>query len=618
VYTIRQAGGEDGDKEGLSAQSRASTIDALSPKVEVRTVREIIGKVFIVGDDVNTDEIIPARYCTTTDLDTLGPHALEDVHIAKNPAKIPFKAGEYTILVAGENFGCGSSREVAPIALIKAGIKVIVAKSFARIFYRNAINNGLPISRTTALAPANAKTGDTIAIDLSDESFWKGMAPIHRAIIDAGGLTALNKIGARAEIPNAPPRPMTLAEKILARAAGLDYIEPGMILNADVARVITHELTLPVAAEQMYASYGKNFKIRDPQKILFVADHTIQIPLIRDDWKSQEMVQKAAVFVKEQNVPHAFLPPAPFVSQGICHVLFPEKGLIQPDTLVVGTDSHTCTYGAYGCFAFGIGNTDLMEIMASGKLFVDVPETMLVELNGKPPRGVYAKDIILYILSEVTMNGFTNCVVEFTGSALQYLTEEDRSTIANMTVEGGATCGIFPVGKLRPDPDAVYKSTLSFDLSKLEPYVALPYKPDNGVPISQMRESIALDVCWVGSCTGGKFEDVEAAAKVIAGRRVNPRTQFIVSPSTLRVWEKAGRSGYLRDILEAGGRLVPPSCGACIGMGPGTLKENQVGMYSSNRNFKGRSGQGTLYLASPATVAASALKGHITDPREFL
>ena len=579
--------------------------------------QKITGKVFVVGDDVNTDEIIPARYCTTTDLDTLGPHALEDLHISKNPAGISFKAGEYTILVAGENFGCGSSREVAPIALMKAGIRAVIARSFARIFYRNAVNCGLPISRTVDLIPSNTKTGDTLSADLGAEAFWKGMAPIHRAIIEAGGLTEFHKSGAEFVQPSAKPRSMTLAEKILAKAAGVDYVEPGMIVYADVDRVITHELTLPVAAEQMYKAYGRDFKIRDPEKILFVADHTIQIPLIKDDWKSQEMVQKSAVFAKEQNLPYAFLPPAPFVSQGICHVLFPEKGLIRPNTLVVGTDSHTCTYGAWGCFAFGIGNTDLTEIMASGKLLVEVPETILVELNGKLPKGVYAKDVILFILSKVTMNGFTNCVVEFTGSALDYLTEEDRSTIANMTVEGGATCGIFPFGKLRSDPNATYKTKMAFDLSNLVPYVAKPYKPDNGVPITELKD-MPIEVAWVGSCTGGKLEDVIAAARVITGRKVAKGVQFIVSPSTLGVWERAGREGYLRAILEAGGQLVPPSCGACIGMGPGTLKEGQVGVYSSNRNFKGRAGQGAVYLASPATVAASAIKGKLADPREFL
>lgn len=577
----------------------------------------IRGKVFIVGDDVNTDEIIPARYCTTTDLDSMGAHALEDLHESKNLFNTRFKSGEYKILIAGENFGCGSSREVAPVALQKAGIEVAIAKSFARIFYRNSINMGLPISKNMELVPRGIKTGDMLEIKLDDD-FYTGMAPVLRQITEAGGLTAFNRSGARLKQPSAPARPMTLAEKILAKAAGVEYVKPGMILYADVDRVITHELTLPVAAEQMYRAYGSDFKIKDPEKILFVADHTIQIPLIRDDWKSQEMVQKAGIFVKEQNLPHAFLPPAPFVSWGICHVLFPEKGLIRPDTLVVGTDSHTCTHGAFGCFAFGIGNTDLTEIMVSGRLLVDVPETILVELTGKMPKGVYAKDVILYILSKVTMNGFTNCVVEFAGSAIEYLTPDDRSTIANMTVEGGATCGIFPVGKLHSDSDAEYVKRLSFDISKLTPYVARPYKPDNGVPISELGEDVKIDVCWVGSCTGGKLEDVAAAAQIIQGRQISRDGRFIVSPSTLGVWEEAGRRGYSRWLLESGAELIPPSCGACIAMGPGTLRERQVGVFSSNRNFKGRSGLGTVYLASPATVAASALRGKITDPREFL
>jgi len=579
--------------------------------------RKIRGKVFIVGDDVNTDEIIPARYCTTTDLDSLGPHALEDLHESKNPFRVSFKPGEYKILIAGENFGCGSSREVAPVALQKAGFDAVIAKSFARIFYRNSINMGLPISKNTHLIASKLKTGDTLEISLDDE-FYQGMASVHRQILEVGGLTAFNRSGTRLKQPSAPPRPMTLAEKILAKAAGVEYVKPGMILYANVDRVITHELTLPVAAEQMYRAYGSNFKIKDPQKILFVADHTIQIPLIRDDWKSQEMVQKASVFAKEQNLPYAFLPPAPFVSWGICHVLFPEKGLIRPDTLVVGTDSHTCTYGAFGCFAFGIGNTDLTEIMASGRLLVEVPETILVELGGRRPKGVYAKDVILYLLSQVTMNGFTNCVVEFSGSAIEHLTADDRSTIANMTVEGGATCGIFPVGKLRSDPDAQYVKRLSFDISRLTPYVAKPFKPDNGVPISELGEDVKVDVCWVGSCTGGKLEDVAAAAQISKGREISRDVRFIVSPSTLGVWEESGRRGYSRWLLEAGAELIPPSCGACIAMGPGTLREQQVGVFSSNRNFKGRSGLGAVYLASPATVAASALRGRITDPREYL
>jgi homoaconitase/3-isopropylmalate dehydratase large subunit len=184
-----------------------------------------------------------------------------------------------------------------------------------------------------------------------------------------------------------------------------------------------------------------------------------------------------------------------------------------------------------------------------------------------------------------------------------------------MTVEGGATCGIFAVGGLSPDPEAQYKKRLSFDLSALEPHVAMPYKPDNGVPISRL-DDVKIDVCWVGSCTGGKLEDVAAAAQIVKGRRVCRDVKLIVSPATLGAWEEAGRRGYLRWLLDAGAQLVPPSCGACIAMGPGTLKEGQTGIFSSNRNFKGRSGLGAVYLASPATVAA--LRGVITDPREFL
>ncbi len=576
----------------------------------------ISGKVFVVGDDVNTDEIIPARWCTTTDLDTLGPHALEDLHPSKSPAGVKFEPYKYDIIVAGENFGAGSSREVAPIALAKAGIKTVIAKSFARIFYRNAVNTGLPITRNTTLAN-EAETGETLSVDVESDEFLHTMQPLHRAILLAGGLTAFNKSGQKIPQPSAPPRPMTTAEKILAKAAGVDYVEPGMLLYANVDRVITHELTLPVAVEQFWKAYGRDAQPFDADKILFVADHTIQIPLIRDDWESQNMIEKSSRYVKELGIKHAFLPPAPFTSEGICHVLFPELGLIQPDTLVAGTDSHTSTHGAFGAFAVGIGNTDLTEILASGRLLLDVPQTMRVNLDGQLPEGVYAKDVILYILSQVGMNGFTNCVVEFGGSALEHLSADDRSTISNMTVEGGATCGIWPVGQLRSDPDAEYKQALTFDISQLEPYVAVPYSPANGKPIDEIGD-VPIEIAWVGSCTGGKLEDVAAAANVVRGHKVAKGVQFIVAPATLNVMQEAGRRGYLRDIIEAGGHIAQSACGACIAMGPGTTQEGQVAVYSSNRNFKGRSGKGQVYLASPATVAASALAGRVADPREFL
>jgi len=576
----------------------------------------IRGKVFVAGDDVNTDEIIPARYCATTDVESLGQYALEDLHPQKSPGGVPFRPGEYEVIVAGENFGCGSSREVAPVALIHAGIRVVIAKSFARIFYRNAVNCGLFLSRNTSLAEG-VITGQEMTVDPSEEAFWEGMAPIHRTIIESGGLTAFNKSGQEAAQESSPSRPMTQAQKILARAAGVEFVKPGDTVFALVDKAITHELVLPVAAKQLAVAYGADYKIWDVEKLLVTVDHTVQIPWIRDDLKSQEMARDVSRFVKDQGLPHAFLPLVPYASQGICHVLFPEEGLIEPDILLIGTDSHTCTYGAYGALAIGVGTTDLTEVMASGRIWLGVPESIRVTLDGRLPRGVYAKDAILHILAKVTMNGFTDAVVEFVGPALDGLTPDDRSTIANMVVEGGGTCGLFPVGEVRADPDADFQEELAFGLSDLVPYVALPYKPDNGLPISEL-EPTPVDVAWIGSCTGGKLEDLAAAAAVVKGRKVAPGVRLIVSPATLTTMEKAGELGYLRAFLDAGGQVVPPSCGACLGMGPGTVKEGEVGVFSSNRNFKGRAGEGAVYLASPATVAASALEGKIADPRPYL
>jgi len=277
-------------------------------------------------------------------------------------------------------------------------------------------------------------------------------------------------------------------------------------------------------------------------------------------------------------------------------------------------ETFTCTYGAYGALSVGVGTTDLTEVMASGRMWLGVPESIRIDLHGQMARGVYAKDLILHILAQVTMNGFTDAVVEFVGSAMDHLTGDDRSTIANMVVEGGGTCGLFPVGHLRADPDACFQSELSFDLSEVVPYVALPFKPDNGIPVTELRDTPA----WIGSCTGGKLEDLAAAAEVLEGQKVTPGVRLIVSPATLKTMEKAGDKGYLRTVLKAGGQVVPPSCGACLGMGPGTLIDGEVGIFASNRNFKGRAGPGDNYLGSPATVAASAIKGRIADPREFL
>jgi homoaconitase/3-isopropylmalate dehydratase large subunit len=461
------------------------------------------------------------------------------------------------------------------------------------------------------------ETGGTLQVDVSRDDFWEGIPDIHRTIMEAGGLTAFNKKGETVQQESAPARPMTLAQKILARASGVDYVEPGMTVFAEVDKAITHELVLPIAAAQMAAAYGPEQRVWDKEKLLVTVDHTVQIPWIRDDKRSAEMAESVARFAKDQELPHAFLPLVPFTSQGICHVLFPEQGLIEPDILLIGTDSHTCTYGAYGALSVGVGTTDLTEVMASGRMWLGVPESIYIDLKGRMERGVYAKDLILHILAQVTMNGFTDAVVEFGGVGAEGLTPDDRSTVANMVVEGGGTCGLFPVGRIRADGDATFQSKLAFDLAELTPYVAPPYKPDNGIPLGKVQHT-PVDVAWIGSCTGGKLEDLAAAAEVLEGERVSSGVRLIVSPATLNTMEKAGEAGYLRTFVQAGGQVVPPSCGACLGMGPGTLVSGEVGVFSSNRNFKGRAGEGAVYLASPATVAASAIQGKLADPRPYL
>ena len=580
----------------------------------------VIGKIFYLGDDVNTDEIIPARYCMTTDMDSLGNHALEDLQQNKNLSNTAFKPNEFAIIAGGKNFGCGSSREFAPVALQKAGIQCIIAESFGAIFYRNAVNCGLPISTNYRLIQEIERNSQKIhSIDLEEDRFWEEMPGLYRKIIETGGLTPFNKLGISYNEPKISARPMTLAEKVIANACKKEYVQPDMIVLAEVDRVVTHEITLPVSAEMMYQKYGRDYKIQNPEKILFVADHSVQIPLIKNNTRSQKLIEKAKLFIEEQQLPNAFLPTQSNSSQGICHVLFPEKGFIQPDTLVVGTDSHSCTYGAFGCLAFGIGNVDLVEIMVSGKTLLKVPNSIKVKLNGGLAAGVSAKDLILYLLKKVSAKGFNDCVVEFEGDAIGKLTQEDRSTIANMTVEGGAICGLFPVGNLRADDHSNYIKSYEFDLSEISPQVAKPFSPDNVINVdSKEMSEVEIDVAWIGSCTGGKFEDIEMVVKVLQECPERIKSRLIVSPATMKIYQKADRLGYLDLIRQLGGEIVPPGCGACIGMGPGTLKKGQKGIFASNRNFKGRTGLGETYLASPATVAASALKGRITDPRQIL
>lgn len=562
-----------------------------------------LNKVLHLGDDINTDDIIPANRATTYDAEILKQYALEHLIGVGELLK-------YNVIVAGENFGCGSSREIAPVALKAAGIEKIQAKSFAEIFYRNSINIGLPLE---ILAE-------------------KQENPVVDAIAHAGGLIPFNQMRRQGKIsiPQSvtPKRPMTLVEKLLAKASGNTYVRPGEVVFAQVDLALSHDAVAGPVATTFYKHYGENAKLWDAQKVVLVADHFIQVNDIRSDRKANVMYEEMIQFAKEQDC-HLFDMVSPGEAAGICHVLLPEKGFVRPGMIIAGTDSHTCTYGALGAFSTGVGTTDMANIYAMGDMWIRVPSTLVFELSGTLPPHISAKDIILFILGQIGCAGATGKVMEFRGSILEQLPFDERLTLANMAVECGAICGlIVPDDTTRnyvksrsnqeftetiADPDAEYEKVYKFDFSNLEPQVARPPKPDRVVPISELEE-VPITKAFIGSCTGGKLYDLAQAAEVLQGRQLADGVNLFIVPASMEIREQAQELGYLDIFAQAGAQILKTGCGACINSGIGVLDKEETGIYATNRNFKGRSGDptGKNYLASPRTVAISAVKGKIS------
>ncbi len=557
-----------------------------------------------LGDDINTDDIIPAKRGTNDDPDHLKQYALE--HIIGVGKLLDYQAIE-----AGENFGCGSSREIAPIALKAAGIQKIKARSFAEIFYRNSINIGLPLEIM----------GETEA------------NPVVEAIAEAGGLMAFNQKRRQGEVtipPSVtPPRPMTRVEKMLAKASGNAYVKPGEGVFAKVDLALSHDAVAGSVAKVFYEYYGDNARLWDRERVVLVADHFIQINEIRNDNKAQGMYEQMIQFAHKQGC-HLFDVVSPGEAAGICHVLLPEKGLVRPGMIIAGTDSHTCTYGALGAFSTGVGTTDMANIFAMGDMWIRVPQTLLFELSGTLPPHISAKDIILFILGQLGCGGATSKVMEFRGSIIDQLPLDERMTLANMAIECGAMCGLIAADEVTrnyvsqrssqgfedaiADPDAEYEAIYRFDLSQLEPQVARPPKPDQVVSVSQLEE-VPITKAFVGSCTGGKLHDLAQVAQVLKDHKVAPGVNLFVVPASVEVAQKAQELGYLDIFNQAGAQLLKSGCGACINAGKGVLDQEETGIYATNRNFKGRSGDptGKNYLASPRTVAISAIKGKISS-----
>jgi homoaconitate hydratase family protein len=562
--------------------------------------------VLFVGDDVNTDDIIPANRCTSTEPENLRYYAFEHVIGSGN-------LNQYDIIEAGHNFGSGSSREHAALAIKFAGIKKVRALSFAEIFYRNSINIGLPLEII-----GNSETD-----------------PVINEIISAGGLIPFNQ-NRKEQLRHLPKsstsaRPMTIVEKLLARASGNLHVKPGQTIFATIDLAMSHDAVVGSIAKAFYQHFGSDARLWDSKRVVLVADHFIQVNDLRNDLNSNKLYEQMKLFAQQQNC-HFFDIVTPGNATGICHVLLPEQGFIQPGMVIAGTDSHTCTYGAFGCFATGVGTTDMANIFATGAMWIRVPPTILFELEGNLPPHLCAKDIILFILRQIGCNGAIGKVIEFRGSIIEHLGLDERMTLCNMAIECGAICGIIVPDALTnqyvrertlsdevtheqvSDYDAEYDSSYYFDLSNLEPQVACPPKPDKVVGISELSE-VVITQAYIGSCTGGKLFDLAQAAKVLQGQKIHPKVSLFVVPASQEVRRQAETLGYLKIFISAGAQVLKTGCGACINAGLGVLGENEVGISTINRNFKGRSGHPTAksYLASPRVVAISAVNGKISS-----
>lgn len=417
---------------------------------------------------------------------------------------------------------------------------------------------------------------------------------------------------------------MTMTEKILARHAGLQNVVPGQLIECSVDLVLANDITFPPAAKE-FEKIGK--PVFDSTKIVLVPDHFTP----NKDIKSAEMAKTMRQFVKHQGISNYF----EVGRMGIEHVLLPEQGLVAPGEVIIGADSHTCTYGAVGAFATGVGSTDAGAAMATGKTWFKVPAAIKVELTGQLPLWVTGKDVILTLIGRIGVDGARYQSLEFCGEGVKSLSMADRFTIANMAIEAGAKNGIFPfdditgqylAGRVQKnyeaveaDSDARYAMTVTIDLSSLEPVVAFPHLPENVKAISGIKE-ITIDQVVIGSCTNGRLEDLAQAAAILEGKVIHPDVRVIIIPGSQQVYLEAMELGYIEIFVRAGAVVSTPTCGPCLGGYMGILAAGERAVATTNRNFRGRMGhvESEVYLAGPAIAAASAVLGRIAAPWEVV
>lgn len=420
------------------------------------------------------------------------------------------------------------------------------------------------------------------------------------------------------------PRPMTMAEKILAAHAGLEEVVPGQLIECNLDLVLSNDVTAPIAIKE-FKKIGVE-KVFDPTKIALVPDHYVP----NKDIKSAEQAKMTRDFAREQGITHYY----EVGCMGVEHALLPEQGVVGAGDLIIGADSHTCTYGALGAFSTGVGSTDAAVGYATGKAWFKVPESLLFNVEGELRPGVTGKDIILHIIGMIGVDGALYQAMEFRGSAIEGLTMDERLSISNMAIEAGGKAGLIPVDDVtrkymdgrteRPyaeyhsDPDAVYAKVYNIDAQDIVPTVAFPHLPSNTRPASEARD-IVIQQSVIGSCTNGRIEDMRQAAAVLKGHKVHRDVRCIIIPATQQVYRQCIKEGLMDIFLDANCAVSTPTCGPCLGGYMGILAAGERSIATTNRNFVGRMGDPTseVYLSSPAVAAASAVLGHISLPEDL-
>jgi 3-isopropylmalate/(R)-2-methylmalate dehydratase large subunit len=616
------------------------------------------GELLGLRDNISTDELTPGWVCYYYD-ETLAEYCLVGLR-GGVIARGDIKNGGFSVLVSGRSKGCGSSRETAPYSELKAGVGLVLARSIEKIYGQNAQNIGLLTSTDFGLLP-RLRRGEAIAL----EDFTRDLDPISADIVRAGGLFEYAKARMagvlQPPVVSTAPRPMTLAEKILARhavtdlardALGVAALAPGdaLFVRADVR--FSHEYVTPMADALFRGAFGDDARVTDPASVYTFRDHLTFLDDIMPEahvkMGLKDVARRLAVvqegFARAQGVRHygEVENAVGRGSQAICHNAVIED-LALPGQVVTGTDSHTCMAGALGCFAFGVGSTDMAAAWFTRDVRVKVPESVKVHLRGTLGPWVSAKDVMLQLLSQAFFKDGRGIgrVLEFTGPGAQALSLDERATLTNMSVEAGGFTGIQEADEVvvdylvqkrgldpeavrarivRADPDARYVHTINLDLSALVPMVATPGDPRNGLPLDALPGEVRVDIAYGGSCTGGKKADMDMYAKVLSraaqrGQRVASGVQLYLQFGSQDIRRYAEERGYVSVFEAVGAQLINPSCGACIKAGPGVSgRPEEVTVSAINRNFPGRSGPGQVYLASPYVVAASALAGHIVAP----